>query len=99
VRGLPASSNVALMRDSGLSVAAVVLNARQQRFTAQQATECGGAKSKELDDYPTSHTQVGRGAAIQQACGRSVEATCQPDAEDTRRYTSATNGARHISEG
>jgi len=67
------------MRDSGLTPAAVALDARQQRFVARLASACEGSKSKELYDYPTPGAPVGRVAAIEHAHGRRAETMRWPD--------------------
>jgi len=75
---LPTTPRSALMRDSGLTSAAVALDARQQRFVARLANACEGSKSKELYDYPTSGAPVGRVAAIEHARRRRAETMCWP---------------------
>jgi len=67
------------MRDSGLTPAAVALDARQQRFVARLANMSEGSMSKEFFEYPTSGAIVGRVAAGEHARGRRAEAMRWPD--------------------
>jgi ribonuclease HI len=67
------------MRDSGLTPAAVVLDARQQRFVVRLASGCHGSKSKKLFEHPSPGAPVGSVAAIEHACGRSAETMRGPD--------------------
>ena len=76
---LPTTPRGALMRDSGLTPAAVALDARQQRFVARLASACEGSKSKKLYDYPTPGALVGRVAASEHTRGRRTETMCWPD--------------------
>jgi len=76
---LPTTLRGVLMRDSGLTLVALALDARQQWMVARLAIVCTGSKSKELYDYPAPGAQVGRVAAIDPACGKTAEAMCWPD--------------------
>jgi len=76
---LPTTPRGAHMRDSGLTPAAVAIDARQQRFVARLANACEGSKSKELFAYPTPGAPVGRVAATEHARGRRAETMRWPD--------------------
>ena len=76
---LPTTPRGALIRDSGLTPAAVALDARQQRFVARLASACEGSKSNKLYDYPTPGAPVGRVATSEHARGRRTETMRWPD--------------------
>jgi len=67
------------MRDSGLTPAAVALDARQQRFVARLAIAYKCSKSKNLYDYPTRGAPVGRVAVSEYVQGRRTEWMLWPD--------------------
>jgi len=58
---------------------AVALDARQQWFVARLANAFKGSTAKELFEYPTSGSPVGRVAAIEHACARGAATLCWPD--------------------
>ena len=68
-----------LMTDSGLTPAAVALDAWQQRCVWRLASACAGSKAKELYNYPTPGVPVGRVAAMEHARGNRAETMCSPD--------------------
>jgi len=76
---LPTTPRGALMTDSGLTPAAVALDARQQWFVARLASACEGSKSKKLYDYPTPGAPVGMVAVSEHARGRRTETMRWPD--------------------
>jgi hypothetical protein len=57
----------------------VSFNARHQQFVARLANPCKGSKSKELFEYPTPGTLVGRVAAVEHPRGRRAETMRWPD--------------------
>jgi hypothetical protein len=55
---LPTTSKSVQMRESGLTLAPVALDTRQQRFAARLASACEGSTLKELYNHPTSGTPI-----------------------------------------
>jgi len=76
---LPPTLNGALMRNSGLTPAAVALDTRPAWFLQHWASTGVGSKLKMLFNYPTRGAQVGRVAAIEHTCCRIAETLCWPD--------------------
>jgi hypothetical protein len=70
---LPTTPRGALIRDSGVTPAAVALDARKQWFVAALANACEGSKLKPPFEYPTPHASVGRVAATEHARGTIAE--------------------------
>jgi hypothetical protein len=79
LRALLTTLSGTLMRDAGLTQAAVALDARLQRFVLRLANLCEGSKAKELYDYPTPGAPVGRLAETEHTRGRTAETMCWPD--------------------
>jgi len=75
---LPTTPLGPLMRDSGLTPAAVVLDSRQQRFAARLATACKGSKQKETFKHPTSGARICRVIKEEHERGREAETMCLP---------------------
>jgi hypothetical protein len=69
---LPTTPRGALMRESGLTPAPVILDSRQQRFAARLANACS-SKLKELHEDPSSGTPICRVVEIEHEHGRTTE--------------------------
>jgi len=69
---LPTTPQGALMRDSGLTPAPVILESRQQRFAARLANACGNMWRK-LHQDPSSGTPVCRAVNKEHEHGRTTE--------------------------
>jgi len=65
------------MRESGLTPAPVILDSRQQRFTARLAHACS-SKLKELDHNPSSGATMCKVIREEHEHGRTTEATDWP---------------------
>jgi len=70
---LPTTPRVAHRGNSGLTPAAVALDARQQRYIARLASGWDDPKSNRRYDYSTPGAPVGRVAASEHAGGRRTE--------------------------
>ena len=74
---LPTTVRGKLLRDSGLTLAAVALDARQQqRCVSRVVSTYEGSNAKELYDYPTPRALVSIVAAMVQALSGSEEIIC-----------------------
>jgi len=74
---LPTTPRGALMRESGLTPAPVVLDSRQQRFAARLADACSG-KLKELHRSPSSGAPICRVIEEEHEHGRTTEGMMWP---------------------
>jgi len=74
---LPTTPRGALMRESGLTPAPVVLDSRQQRFAAILANACSG-KLKELHRNPSSGAPICRVVKDEHEHGRTTEGMMWP---------------------
>jgi len=79
---LPTTPMGALMRESGLTPVAVVLDARQQRFTARLASPCEGSKPQAVHDHPTSGAPICRVITKEHERGREAETISWPSPEE-----------------
>ena len=74
---LPTTLQGALMRDSGLTLALVILDSRQQRFTARLANACS-SKLKELHHNPSSGARICKVISPEHEHGWTTEDTDWP---------------------
>jgi len=74
---LPTTPRGALMRDSGLTPAPVILESRQQRFAARLANACSN-KLRKLHQNPSSGTPVCRAVKKEHEHGRTTEGMSWP---------------------
>jgi len=78
---LPTTSRGALMRDSGLTLAPVILESRPQRFAARLAKACSN-KSRKLHQNPSSRMLVCRARKTEHEHGRTTEGMSWPAPSD-----------------
>jgi hypothetical protein len=74
---LRTTSRGALMRDAGLTPTSVILDSRQQRFTARLANACS-SKLKELHEDPSSGAPICRVVEKEHEHGRTTEGMSWP---------------------
>jgi len=77
IGALPTTEQGALMRESGLPLAVVILDARQQRFTARLANTCS-SKLRELHRNPTSGAPISKVIREEHEHRRTTEGTNWP---------------------
>ena len=79
---LPTTPLGALMRDSGLTPAPVVLDSRQHQFTGRLANACEGSKLKRTYNHPTSDAAICRVIKKEHERSREAETMCWPNLDE-----------------